>query len=370
MKPATLNAAGLVPLRDVERELNRQMKDLQGPGAPMQRARMSNLVIFCNSLEQSIKINEQIPAISAVHPSRTILLIGEPGPPREPTARVSVRPIGAGAKHYTCAEMVTIHASGPAVDRLPFAVRALVIGDLPINLWWEAPVPPPLAGPLMFELADPAQQVIYDSIGWPDPARGMAATASWLEQITRGGGRWRVGSDLNWRRLKYWRRLLTQALEASAAPGALESACEIVVAHGPHAVIQAWLLAAWLSRQLDWRVQGGGITPGLEMAWRFATPTGEARVRVCRLDHGPAEVCRIGVGCKIGGQSGTLVVAREDEQRLAVLHEGTNAAARTMTAPPQTPVELIARQLSDRERDEAFHECLAVAGVMAQSLIY
>ena len=41
-----------VPLRDVERTLARQMKALQGPGAaPVQRARMANLVIFCNSLE-------------------------------------------------------------------------------------------------------------------------------------------------------------------------------------------------------------------------------------------------------------------------------------------------------------------------------
>ena len=42
--------------------------------------------------------------------------------------------------------------------------------------------------------------------------RGVAATASWLDRIERmgAGGRWRVASDLNWRRLKYWRRLLTR----------------------------------------------------------------------------------------------------------------------------------------------------------------
>jgi len=50
-----------------------------------------------------------------------------------------------------------------------------------------------------------------------------------MEQIQRAGGRWRVASDLNWRRLKYWRRLLTQALDPTAAAGAAESATEIVV---------------------------------------------------------------------------------------------------------------------------------------------
>ena len=65
------------------------MKALQGPGAaPVQRARMSNLVIFCNSLEQAILINAQVPDIEAVHPARVLLLVGEP-------AAVGVRRDGA-----------------------------------------------------------------------------------------------------------------------------------------------------------------------------------------------------------------------------------------------------------------------------------
>ena len=90
---------------------------------------------------------------------------------------------------------MTLHAAGAAVERLPFAVRALVIGDLPTNLWWAAPQPPPLAGPLLHDLSENAQQIMYDSIGWEDPVRGVAATASWLDRIERGGaaaaGVWR-----------------------------------------------------------------------------------------------------------------------------------------------------------------------------------
>ena len=90
---------------------------------------------------------------------------------------------------------MTLHAAGAAVERLPFAVRALLIGDLPTNLWWASPQPPPLAGPLLYDLAEHAQQIIYDSLGWPDPVRGVAATASWLDQIERrsraAAGGWR-----------------------------------------------------------------------------------------------------------------------------------------------------------------------------------
>jgi glucose-6-phosphate dehydrogenase assembly protein OpcA len=363
------------PLGDVERELTRQMRALQGAGSePLQRARMSNLVIFCSSLEQSIFVNEQVYQLSASHPARALLVVGEPGPAeRDVSARITVRPVAeSGSKQFACVEQVTLHASGAAVDRLPFAVRGLLIGDLPINLWWAAPQPPPLAGPLLYELGEYAQQILFDSIGWPDPARGMAATASWLEQIERPGGRWRVASDLNWRRLKYWRRLMMQALDPTSTPGAAESATEMLIEHGPHAVIQAWELASWLSRRLGWTVQGGKIVSGqeMEMSWRFKGPPGEARVRVRRLEQGPPEIRRVRIACKLMDRPGAIVLAVGDGQRLSMSLEGVEGAPRTLALPPHSAADLIGKQLSDRERDPVFRESMAVAQVMARSLLH
>jgi glucose-6-phosphate dehydrogenase assembly protein OpcA len=364
----------LVPLRDAERELSRQMKALQGAGeAPVQRARLSNLVIFCNSLEQSILLNVQIPDVSATHPARTLLLVGEPGPPEcELTSRVTVRPLRGGGQRHACAEQVTLHAGGGAVSRLPFAVRALLIGDLPINLWWAAPQPPPLAGHLLYELGEHAQQIIYDSIGWPDPPRGVAATAAWLEQVERPDvtGRWRVASDLNWRRLKYWRRLLTQSLDPASAPGAAESVTEVLIEHGPHAVIQAWELASWLSRRLDWRVQEGKVDPGVEMAWRFTGPKGPTRVRIKRLEQGPPEIRRVRIACTLEDKPAAMNLVAEEHQRLILRLEGVEAAPRTLMMPVLSAAEVVGRQLSDRERDPVFRESMAVAQVMARSLLH
>src|SRR5262249_43820678 len=152
-------------------------------------------------------------------------------------------------------EQVTLRSDGAAVDNLHFAARALVIGDLPINLWWAAPQAPALAGTLLYHLAENAQQIMYDSIGWPEPARGGAATGAWLEGVERvqPGGRWRVASDLNWRRLKFWRRLLGQALDPATARGAEESVSELHVEHGPHDVVQAYELVGWLAQRLGWQ---------------------------------------------------------------------------------------------------------------------
>ena len=69
-----------VPLHECEGELSRQMRVGQQPGeAATLRARMSNLVIFCDRPEQADRIAADIPDIVAMHPARVLLLIGEPG---------------------------------------------------------------------------------------------------------------------------------------------------------------------------------------------------------------------------------------------------------------------------------------------------
>lgn len=362
-----------VPLGTVERELLRQMKVLQGlDERPVQRTRMANLVIYCNSQERAAGIDREIPEVASVHPARVLLLVADAeSASTELEANVFVRPLHVGSLGFGFSEQVTLTAGRGAVHHLPFAVRALLIGDLPTNVWWAAPVPPPFAGPILYDLAEHAQQIVYDSMGWPDPARGVAATAGWLEQIERadGPGRWRVASDVNWRRLKYWRRMLTQALEGAEDRGLFESADEIRVEHGPHAVVQAWMLMSWLTGQLGWKVRTGRVEPGVEMLWRFSGPTGEPVVRIRRREDGPSEVQHIRINCRIDGRASALDLIAQSGQRLAMRVEGVEEAPRTMTVPPHVPAELVGRQLSDRERDPVFRASMSVAQVMARSLL-
>ncbi|MHB1424820.1 MAG: glucose-6-phosphate dehydrogenase assembly protein OpcA [Gemmataceae bacterium] len=380
----TETSARTVPLWAVEREFLRQMKELQGPDErPVQRARMANLVIFCTSQERAAGLNAEIPEVVSVHPARVLLLIADAessSADLETTVLVrqlrplhSLPPFRGGNKGggFGFSEQVTLTVGRGAEHHLSFAVRALLIGDLPTNLWWAAPVPPPFAGPILYELAEHAQQIVYDSMGWPDPARGVGATAAWLEQIERadGTGRWRVASDINWRRLKYWRRLLTQALDGVEDRGFFESAAEIRVEHGPHAVVQAWMLMSWLTGQLGWQVRTGRVESGVEMTWHFHGPTGEPLVRIHRLDDGPPQIQRIRIGCRIDDRESALDLFAHDGQRLAMRVEGVEETPRTMSVPPHSPSELVGRQLSDRERDPVFRASMSVAQVMARSLL-
>lgn len=375
MTTATLprvNEPVLTSLRDVERELARQLKVLQASGhVPVQRACMSNLVIFCSGAEQAENVTAHIPQIVLVHPARVLLLVGDATQPDSPvTATVHVQCHRGEGEQLACCEQITLRASGLSVDRLPFAVRQLLVGDLPTNLWWVSLQPPPLAGELLYELSEHAQQVIYDSCGWLEPARGVAATAAWLAKFERGVGQgpWRVASDLNWRRLKYWRRLLGQALDPASSPGMLDSLTEVLIEHGPHAVIQAWELISWMASRLDWQVQAGRVQPNVEIGWQVLAPHGALRLRIRRLAEGPSEVRRVRFTCLLNGKQGALNLVQE-ERRLAAVPEGIEASPRTVTPKPQSFAELVGRQLSDRESDPIFRESMAVAQVLAQSVL-
>jgi glucose-6-phosphate dehydrogenase assembly protein OpcA len=370
--PVRTATSDIVPLRQVERELGRRLQAIEALGkGPVLRACMSNLVIFCDTPELATRILGELPAVVMGHPARVLLLHIDPAAEDGITASVSVQGRLSGDGNWVCSEQVALRAPARSADRLPYSVRPLLIGDLPTNLWWAAPTPPPLAGSLQYELAETAQQVIFDSIGWLEPARGVAAAASWLSQFERGAtpGRHRVLSDLNWRRLKYWRRLLAQALEPASAPGALESISEVLVEHGPHSVIQAWELMSWLASRLDWRVEGARVQPNVEIAFRARAPHGNLTLRLRRLSEGPSEVRRVTIACTLGGKPVTLNCGYHDERRLAVVPEGVDAAPRTMNIQPQPLADLVARQLSDREHDPVFYESMAVARVFAESVV-
>jgi glucose-6-phosphate dehydrogenase assembly protein OpcA len=359
-------------LAEIEHELSSLLESLQQPGeGPVQRSRMSNLMIYCDKPALAEGISAAVPAVVASHPTRVLLLVADANGPDDTLVSSATAWCQSRGSQKTCFEKVTLQAGGRAVDRLPYVVRGLLVGDLPTNLWWASTQPPALTGSLLYELAETAQQVIYDSIGWPDPARGVAATASWLERFERaaGPGFWRVASDLNWRRLKFWRRLMGQALDPATAPGALDSITEIQVEHGPHAVVQAWELVSFLAFRLGWKVKAGRVQPNVEIAWQATAPHGQLRIRIRRLAEGPSEIRRIRIACALDGKPGALLFAAEDSGRLSVTPEGIDAAPRTMAVPPQPLADLVGRQLADRERDPVFRESMAVAQVMAQSVL-
>jgi glucose-6-phosphate dehydrogenase assembly protein OpcA len=364
--------AGYVPIGEIERELTRQLKQVHDESkAPVQQARMSNLVIYCNSADGA-RVGAEIPAIARLHPARVVLVRAEPDATQSDIsagACVEVRNLASEDRVFW--EQITLSARGAACEWVPFRIRSMLIGDLPTNLWWAAPEPPPFAGAFLFDLCEHVQQVIYDSQGWTEPARGIAAAAAWLGKFERrpSDGPFRIASDLTWRRLKYWRRILAQALDPATARGALQSISELYVEHGPHAVTQAWQLVSWLASRLGWQVRAGKVDPGTEITWQAASPGGMLRVRIRRLPEGPAEISRLRLACRVNDKPAAFQIRVQDGRRLAVEPQEGDCCVRTITFQPLPVAEMLGRQLSDREPDPVFRESMAVAQIFAQSLL-
>ncbi len=366
---ASPRAPTAVDIGAIDRELT-QLWNQSGAGAEgaesMTRACMSNLIIFCSERQQADVVSAEVADIVQQHPSRVVLLIAEGGDKSSDVeAYVAAQCHVAGSGKQICSEHVTVTTSGSGARRLPSVARPLLIGDLPTALWWASAQTPSLDSELFPELAAMADHVIYDSVGWPDAARGVVSIADWAAQVRAG----QVVSDIAWRRLKPWRRLIGQALDPAVAPGALQSISDVVVDHGPHALPQAWLLIGWLACRLGWRSVGGKVAPGVEVTWAFQSDHGPLRATVRRLGEGESEVHKTSITWKTSGRSSTLSIGVVGAGRLAVNNEGTAGAARVLASPVQPRAMLVARQLPDLGRDRLFADTLQVARTMAKALL-
>jgi glucose-6-phosphate dehydrogenase assembly protein OpcA len=326
---------------------------------------MANLVILCrNSLEEA-EITQEIPAIVAQHPSRVLLLVADANRQSaglEAFVRAHYRLIEEGQQIYS--EHVTVRAGSAGIRRLPSTVRSLLLGDLATALWWATPEAPPLFGALFDELAELADQVIYDSVAWTDPLRQLIVTANWV-----GRGHTQIIADLAWRRPKLWRRLIAQSLDPAYAPGGLEGITDIQIEHGPHALTQAWLLIGWLALRLGWQPQGGRVAPGPEVNWHFVWPHGAPRVCIRRLASGAAQLSTLRVVTRMAGHPVTFHFRAENASRVSVFAEGFGDRMLSLTGPAQSRAEMVARQLPDLAHDRLFEESVALARTMAESVL-
>jgi glucose-6-phosphate dehydrogenase assembly protein OpcA len=357
-----------VDVAGIERELAKLWHEPQ-PGSedkPEQvtRAVMSNLLIYCASRDQASAMPVEIAEVVPMHPARVLLLIADAGQPNDDIeAYVAAHCHSVGGGRQVFSEHITVSAGGGATRRLPSAARSLLLGDLPTALWWATPEAPPLGGPLFGELSLMADQVIYESVGWPDPVRGVLAVAEWASNELNE----QVVADLQWRRLKLWRRFISQALAPEVLPEALQHITEVRLEHGPHGLPQAWLLVGWLASRLGWKPAHGRVQRNVEIEWGFQSDTGPVKIVIRRRSEGLPKVVSALIRWKTKDGPGQAHFEKTGQARLQV--KVNDGEPRALAAPAQSRAALIARQLPDLERDALFLETLQHSGGMAAALL-
>ncbi len=347
----------------IERELSRLWEEPSDAPKSVTRACMSNLVILCGDPAQSGTLAGEVAEIVQEHPSRVLLLVADSSDTRpDLDAFVSAHCHLSGGRKQICSEYVMVTAGAPATARLASVARPLLIGDLPTGLWWSHHEPPVTGGDIFRELAGMADQVIYDSAGWSDPMRGLRGVADWVLGDAAGP----AVADLAWRRLKRWRRLISQSLDPAVQPGALESIREVGVEHGPGELVSAWLLVGWLVSRLGWELQAAKQGPGANATWGFRSPAGPVSVVVRSVNERSAELERVALRWEAAGASQNAEFSAAGTERLVF---GTDSApARSIATPLQTRAMHVARQLPELHGDPVFLQALAVCRSMGQSL--
>lgn len=325
-------------LERVEADLAALWAEL-GREAPVARAAMSNLVVFCRcpagrAMDLALA-PVPIPLEDVVqrHPARVIVLHHDPDPPpgpasaTAPDARVAVLTFGPLTTRYGVEQIVVRSACGEAA--LPSIVRPLLLGDMPTSIWWaeDLSASRPLAS-----LTAIGRQLVFDSRDWRDVRTAVLALAPLLAE--------RFGPDLadvNWRRLTPLRQALAYAITSGGRPRRPLPA-SIRIGHRPEEAALAWLLVGWLRQVVP--------PPDLDDTADSWDPAITVQANLQRDDDLLTLFFGEGLELRLGARSVTV------EDALA-------PAPLAVTVPLESEAEAVAAELRMLTPDASFRAALA-----------
>lgn len=330
-------------------------------GHLVMRACMSNLIIYCDTPEEAKAISQELLAIVDVHPARILLLVGHGTPDTGSIeARIAIYYTPMNDGWQVCGERIDVISKASETGRLPSVARSQLVGDLPTTLWWASRQPPPSAGEVFFQLANLANQIIYDNVGWTNPTQGVAAMTRWVaaQQNTQ------IVHNLAWRRIAGWRKLLGQVLDPQTAPGALDSLHSIEIDHGPHALPMVWLMVGWLASQLQWQPVDGKFISNKELIWRFRHNQQEIKIQTKRLPEGSPLIYHLLFDWSKPECAARICFERLDNERIGIVEALSTVPARVFAAHVPERSMLVSAQMAQRNRDKIFENALKSANAM------
>lgn len=216
------------------------------------RARVLNLIAYVENEETLKETDEIVFDIAAVHPCRSILLLGQKEKAsKDIEAFVSSRchlPTNGGRRHL-CIEQVTMCANGDFVAELPSAALPLLVPDLHSFLWWRGKLDCDDA--VFKKLARGVDRVVIDSASMRVVKDEMANLSTFFKRKDVG-----TISDLNWARLTEWRSIIASLFDSPEHRSLLNQISDVEIGYlsSPKGITaKALLLVGWLASHLGWR---------------------------------------------------------------------------------------------------------------------
>jgi glucose-6-phosphate dehydrogenase assembly protein OpcA len=215
------------------------------------RTSLLNMVVYTEHEEQTDFASRVVEDLASHHPSRALIVLARPA---EGESRIEAQlaahcHISRSLEQSVCCEEVTLRVAGPAASHLHSVIVPLLVPDLPVYLWWTEPWPADQH--LFSQLMDTADHVIVDSARFEDQLGQLLQLARLAGQHPRAT----VG-DLNWGRLEPWRDFFERQKNIAEMRHHFSSIKSVEIryadGHGAHKPAQAFLLLAWLAREMGW----------------------------------------------------------------------------------------------------------------------
>jgi glucose-6-phosphate dehydrogenase assembly protein OpcA len=266
-----------VDIKRIEKELKdlwRSASKTDDGVAHVTRACVLNLILYSQDENAEQSASDLLDDIMLRHPCRAIVaLSAKNGGKQNLEAWVAARCHLTDAKSMKqiCCEQTTVRGDNVNNDELGSVVLPLVISDLPVFMWWQAPS-------LTHEAIKPFLSTVDRVI--VDTACEREALSLFSEMLAIMNGSEQTLSaahpipfsctDLNWRRSLPWRESLALAFDrrhTELSPDYLAGISNVEIRYGLPAdakngeaswkglTNQALLIVGWLSSTLGWRLQ-------------------------------------------------------------------------------------------------------------------
>jgi len=215
---------------EVERKLARQRCRQEADALPELRTSTMTHVVWAPP-QWVGRAKRVLAGLAERHPSRTILLVPEPGRRSGVEADAAIRDFEIPGGREVLSEVIELRLRGEVARHPASVVLPLLISDLPAFCRWRGQ--PDWGSPALAELVDVCDRLVVDSSEWRSVPSAYQLLATLFPRV--------AVSDIAWRRTLHWRAAL-----ADRWPGI--RAVERVTVEGPAA--DAQLLAGWLRSRL------------------------------------------------------------------------------------------------------------------------
>jgi len=325
------------------------------------RACLWNLVVRAAAGDEGLTAAKQIvDDLSRFVPARAIVLSMDAAPEEVLTASVEANWRGGHGHTMSGSDEVTLRASGPAVERLPSLVRALLVTDAPTAILQLGP--PDGAALRRDRLVGEVERLVIDTRRLLDESAlaeidRLAAALPNLEI-----------ADLAWIGVRPLRGLVASQFDPPAAdPHELTVVDRVEITSGVVGTqTRALLTLGWLGARLGWRGYRGLEAPA-------AGDAGTRRWVAARPDGGEVELV---LRTRRGGVShGVVAVTLQHGERRFTVERGEGLIeCHSPDRPPRcqpmrrhNDADLVVRGLSARGRDPQYRDALAEAVRLLQS---